>query len=206
LYPARGNTISGTVSVVMLGGKEREDRSNVVVFLDGVSAAPERLVPWRTHRITQKDARFEPRVLPVLRGESVEFPNDDFIFHNVFSLSESQPFDLGAYGPGQTKSVAFTRTGLVRVYCNIHPQMLSTILVLENPFFATTDADGRFVLSGVPDGTYALRTWQEYSGDHRQSVTLSGGALVSIPIRVQEDKVTIEHANKYGLPYREGYR
>jgi hypothetical protein len=206
LYPARGNTVSGAVSVVMLGGKEREDRSNVVVFLDGVLTPPGRLVPWQVHRITQKDARFEPRVLPVFRGESVAFPNDDFIFHNVFSLSESEPFDLGAYGPGQTRSVVFSRTGLVRVYCNIHPQMLSTILVLENPFFATTDAEGRFVISGVPDGTYALRAWQEYSGDHRQSLSLSNGAIVSVPIRIQEDKVTIEHTNKFGLPYRETYR
>lgn len=206
MFPALGNTVAGTVDVVTTGGKERKDRSNVLVFLEGVRASPDRLLPWRTHRISQKEARFEPRVLPLLKGESVEFPNDDFIFHNVFSLSEVQPFDLGAYGPGKSGSVVFPRAGLVRVYCNIHPQMLSTIVVLENPFFALTDEGGRFAITGVPDGKIVLRTWHEYGGDHRESVTLEGSTLVRVPIRIQEDKVTVEHRNKFGLPYREGYR
>jgi len=206
MFPAQGNTVSGTVDVVTTEGKEREDRSNILVFLEGVRPAPDRLPPARAHRISQKQARFEPRVLPILQGDTVEFPNDDFIFHNVFSLSETQPFDLGAYGPGKSKSVVFPRAGLVRVYCNIHPQMLSTIVVLENPFFALTDAEGRFVISGVPDGKFVLRVWHEYGGDHRESVTLAGSALVQVPIRIQEDKVKLEHRNKFGLPYREAYR
>ena len=206
MFPARWNTVAGEVSVSTIGGGEREDRSNVVVFLEGVRTPADRQAPWRERRITQKEARFEPHVLPIVRGEKVEFPNDDFIFHNVFSLSETQTFDLGAYGPGQSRSVEFPRTGLVRVYCNIHPQMLSTILVLENPFFATTDERGRFTIAGVPDGTYVLRAWQEYGGDHRETVSLQGGAVSTVRFRLVEDKVTLEHKNKFGLPYREAYR
>jgi len=206
MFPAQGNAITGTVDVVTVSGKARADRSGVLVFLEGVRTTPDRLLPWRAHRISQRDATFEPRVLPVLRGESVEFPNDDFIFHNVFSLSETQPFDLGAYGPGKSKSVVFSRSGLVRVYCNIHPQMLSTIVVLENPFFALTDAEGRFVITGVPDGKVEVRAWHEYGGDHRESVALAGSAVVQLQLRIQEDKVTVEHRNKFGLPYREAYR
>jgi plastocyanin len=206
MYPARGNTVAGEVSVAMLGGEEREDRSNVVVFLEGVPTPQDRVAAPRRRRITQKGAKFEPRVLPIVRGESVEFPNDDFIFHNVFSLSETRPFDLGAYGPGGSKSVAFPRTGLVRIYCNIHPQMLSTVIVLENPFFATTDEHGRFAITGVPDGTYVLRCWHEYGGEHRETVELAGAALAEVAFGIREDKVTLDHKNKFGLPYREAYR
>jgi plastocyanin len=205
-FPARWNTVAGEVSIATVDGSERKDRSNVVVFLEGVATPVDRATPWRARQITQQEARFEPRVLPIVRGEKVEFPNDDFIFHNVFSLSETQPFDLGAYGPGQSRSVEFPRTGLVRVYCNIHPQMLSTILVLENPFFATTDERGRFTIAGVPDGTYVLRAWQEFGGDHRETVELAGGKLATVRFRLAEDKVTLEHRNKFGLPYREAYR
>jgi plastocyanin len=206
MFPAVQNTVTGTEEIATTGGKAREDRSNVLVFLEGVEAPSERLAPWRTHRISQKQARFEPRVLPILRGEKVEFPNDDFIYHNVFSLSEIHPFDLGAYGPGKSGSVVFPRAGLVRVYCNIHPQMLSTIVVLENPFFALTDSEGRFVIPGVPDGKFELRTWHEYGGDQRLSLELSGAELFEVPLRIVEDKVTVEHRNKFGLPYRKGYR
>jgi hypothetical protein len=207
LFPARGNTITGEVTILTLDGKERADRSNVLVFLEGVPVDPSSLGPGRSYKILQEDTRFDPRVLPVLRGCTVEFPNDDFIYHNVFSLSETQPFDLGAYGPGKSKSIVFQRAGLVRVYCNIHPEMIATIVVLENPCFALTDRKGLFVISGVPDGTYALRTWHEYGGgDHCQNVSPSGSSVVQLVVPIREDKVTIEHKNKFGQPYRGAYR
>jgi hypothetical protein len=204
LAPARRNTILGQVKVLKLDGSEREDASNVVVFLDGVPREGQRLP--RSYRISQKDAQFEPRVLPVLAGSTVEFPNDDLVFHNVFSLSETQPFDLGAYGPGKSKSVEFTHGGLVRIYCNIHPQMVSTIVVLDDPCYALTDAKGLFVITDVPDGTWTLRTWHEFGGEHRESVTLTGAAVLERAITIQEDKNTVPHKNKFGKPYREAYK
>lgn len=204
--PARGNTISGQVQIRTSSGAQREDRSNVLVFLEGVPPDPIRPAGTNRYRISQKDTRFVPRVLPVLRGSTVDFPNDDFIYHNVFSLSETEPFDLGAYGPGKSKSVLFPRNGLARVYCNIHPEMVATIIVLENPCFALTDRKGLFVISGVPPGKFTLRTWHEYGGEYTRELTSAQTPLARLSISIQETKATLEHRNKFGKPYRGEYR
>ena len=203
--PARDNTVSGEVTIVAADGSRRVDRSNVVVFLEGEPLIRSWDLPRRNPRITQVDVQFEPRVLPVLVGSTVEFPNDDVIYHNVFSLSATQPFDLGAYGPGKNSSLVFTRTGLVQVYCNMHPQMTATIVVLGNPCFGVTDRLGCFALSGVPDGSYVLRTWHEHGGETRQEIVLADSAGARRSIVVQETGVTIKHKNKFGRPYREKY-
>lgn len=204
-FPAKHNTLSGVVRITTKQGEARADASNVLVFLEGVELDAANRAPWRSSRISQKDARFEPRVLPILAGSEVEFPNDDFIYHNVFSLSEVRPFDLGAYGPGGSRTVSFPRTGLVRVYCNIHPQMLSTIIVLDNPCFGLTDRKGRFVIPGIPDGKYILRTWHEFGGEARQAIELSGATITELTLPLQEERVVLEHKNKFNKPYREKY-
>jgi len=206
LAPARRNTITGQVTLLKLDGTEREDRSNVVAFLDGVPATALQPRPRRTYRISQKDTCFDPRVLPVELGSTVEFPNDDLVFHNVFSLSTTQPFDLGAYGPGKSESVEFGRAGIVKAFCNIHPQMATTIVVLENPFYALTDRGGLFVIQDIPDGTYVLRTWHEFGGESRESITIQGSVLVQRELRLQEQKTTVEHKNKFGKAYRDSYK
>ncbi|MBI5850378.1 MAG: cytochrome c [Planctomycetes bacterium] len=203
--PARDNTVSGEVAIVAADGSRRVDRSNVLVFLEGTNLVRSWDLPRRNPRITQIDVRFEPRVLPVLAGSTVEFPNDDVIYHNVFSLSETQPFDLGSYGPGKNSSLVFARTGLVQVYCNMHPQMAATIIVLGNPCFGLTDRLGCFVISGVPDGSHVLRTWHEHGGETREEIVLSGGVPARRSIVVQETGVTIKHKNKFGRPYRDKY-
>ena len=144
LFPARGNTIAGQVKILKPDGEEQADRSNVVVFLDRVKSETAFPRPRKNPVISQKNRRFTPRVLPVMKGTTVDFPNDDTIFHNVFSLSKTRPFDLDIYPPGKSKSFTFKRTGWVKVYCNIHPQMIVHIIVLDNPFFALTDQKGDF--------------------------------------------------------------
>lgn len=206
-YPARGNTIYGEVKIVTLDGKEREDRSHIVVFLENVSKGSwHSSVIEKRPAVSQKDRLFLPRVLPVLRGAVVDFPNDDTVFHNVFSLSRTRPFDLDIYKPGTSKSVKFSKPGLVKTYCNIHPGMVCNILVLQNPFFTVTDSTGFYVITGVPDGRYPIRWWHEFGGETREEITASGSSLYGIPKVIQETKKTIRHKNKFGKPYRGKYR
>ena len=208
-FPDRRNTITGEVTVVKADGlKTRRDRSNVVVFLEPLAPAsrPVAFLGEAPVVISQKNRSFSPRVLPIPRGTTVVFPNDDTIFHNVFSLSKARPFDLGIYAKGKVKSVRFSDTGLVKVYCNIHPDMISNILVLNNPHFAKTDKKGRYLIPGVPDGSYTLRAWHEFGGEFRRRVEISGNALNRFPIRIQEERKTLGHKNKFGKPYKKKYR
>ena len=115
----------------------------------------------RTVKTTQKDANFEPHVLPVMVGTTVRWPNEDDIFHNVFSMADAQPFDLGYYKKERVPEVVFDKVGRVDVFCAIHTKMHCVVLVVPNPFFAKADDKGRFVIPNVPAGTYKLRAWHE---------------------------------------------
>lgn len=139
---------------------------NFVVFIEGTvgtntaaPATPAQVVT--TKRVAQRGAMFSPHVLPVMVGTTVEWPNDDDILHNVFSISESNPFDLDLYKKPVVKSVKFDKPGRVDVFCSIHTAMSCIVLVLENPYFAATDKDGRYKIEGVPTGRYRLKAWYE---------------------------------------------
>jgi hypothetical protein len=107
----------------------------------------------------------------------VDFPNSDRIYHNVFSLSKTRPFDLGRYAVGRSKSVRFDRPGIVRVFCDIHSHMSAFILVFSHPFFAVTEATGRYRIDNVPPGTYTLVAWNEgVASESRQVVVADGGS------------------------------
>lgn len=135
--------------------------SNVVIYLDSVHADDAEVVAAARLAIEQRGETFKPHVLPVLRGSTVEFPNEDPVFHNVFSLSSSRSFDLGRYPRGSSKSVQFDRAGTVQVFCHIHSDMSAVVLVLDNPFFAIPAAPGRYAIDGVPAGEYRLVAWHE---------------------------------------------
>jgi len=136
-----------------------------VVYVEGSlsskPALPEKPVVVDTRRILQKGAVFTPHVLPVRVGTTVEWPNNDDIFHNVFSISETKTFDLELYKHPVIKSVTFDKAGRVDAFCSIHAKMHCIILVLENPFFSTTDEKGRYTITNVPPGTYKLKAWHE---------------------------------------------
>jgi plastocyanin len=147
---------------------ERLDYSELrdfVVFIDGplgTNAAPARpLQVVTTRKINQKGAAFSPHVLPVMVGTTVEWPNEDDIFHNVFSISEAKQFDLDLYKHPVVKRVTFDKPGRVDAFCSIHKAMNCVILVLENPYFAATDDQGRYLIANVPPGTYKLKAWHE---------------------------------------------
>jgi len=133
----------------------------------------------------QRNETFVPHVLAITVGTVVDFPNSDKTFHNVFSYSRPQRFDLGRYAVGRSKSVRFDRPGVVRVFCDIHSHMNAFILVFSHPFFDVTDAEGRFRLDNIPAGTYTVVGW--YEGDPRTSraVTVPPGGVVDLELVVQ---------------------
>ncbi len=160
-----------------------ELRSVVVYLKDATVAGP---LPLTRAQIRQEGESFSPRVVAITRGSTVEFPNFDPYFHNVFSLSGAATFDLGRYPDGQSRARQFTRAGVVKVYCHIHSQMSATVLVLDHPFFVAPDADGQFSIGNVPPGDYTLVGWHERVGEYATRVTVTSGhttmAAISLPI------------------------
>ena len=125
-------------------------------------------------RMDQKNQAFVPHVLAIVAGTTVDFPNSDRIYHNVFSLSRAKSFDLGRYATGRSKSVRFDRTGIVRVFCEIHSHMSAFILVFAHRYFAVTDDEGRFRIDNVPPGTYTLVAWNEAVPQTTRRVVVPG--------------------------------
>jgi plastocyanin len=157
------------------------DRRRSVVYLD---PAPQPAFGPREElraRMDQRDETFVPHVLAIVAGTVVDFPNNDQTFHNVFSLSKEQPFDLGRYAAGRSKSVRFDRPGIVRVFCDIHAHMSAFILVFAHRYFAVTDENGRFRIDHVPPGSYNVVAWNDSaSEDSRQVVVPDRGGDVEL--------------------------
>lgn len=163
---------------------EYGEMRDFVVYIDGpvgTNAAPEKPVQVvTTRKISQKGAVFAPHVLPVLAGTTVEWPNQDEIFHNVFSISESKQFDLGLYKQPEVKAVLFEKSGRVDVFCSIHKAMNCVVLVLENPFFAAADDRGKFTIMNVPAGTYKLKAWHERLPSLTKEITVPAQGEVTV--------------------------
>ena len=151
---------------------------------DGRSLPPKAPV---TATLDQHGARFEPDLIAIPVGSTVEFPNSDPIFHNVFSLSKAQPFDLGYYPQGQSRSVQFNRPGVVQVYCHIHANMYAAIVITASPWFQKPAADGSFSFSGVPPGRYHLIAWHKIAGLHKVDVEVPASGSAEATIRVPVD-------------------
>ncbi len=155
------------------------DLRPAVVYLE---TAPSRAFPdVEPMRATmdQRNETFVPHVLAVTVGTTVEFPNSDNIYHNVFSLRGPRPFDLGRYAAGRSKSVRFDRPGIVRVFCEIHSHMSAFILVFNHRYFSVTSSDGRYQISRVPPGRYTLVAWNEGAiRESRQVVVPEDGGAV----------------------------
>ena len=145
---------------------------NVVVYLKD---APKRPVTPVRAEIGQQDENFVPRVVAVPVGSTVAFPNNDQIYHNVFSLSRVKTFNLGKYPRGQSRSVTFDKPGMVRVFCEIHSHMSATVMVFDHPWFAVPTTEGRFELVAVPPGDRQITAWHERLGDTTLSVRVEAG-------------------------------
>ncbi|HXV86733.1 MAG TPA: hypothetical protein VD793_08550 [Gemmatimonadales bacterium] len=201
--------MSGRVTVAERGDKAAADVVTAVVWLEAVRAGG--AVPSRdTIRMVTQDKEFRPRVILVPQGGTVVFPNTDAFDHNVFSLSPEAPFDLGLFGRGQSKAVTFPKAGLIRVYCNVHPQMSAFIVVRDAPWYTQPRADGSFAIQNVPPGDYLLHVWHERGGAMPgQAVRVAADSPVSgLDLRLDARGYKfVQHLNKFGQPYaRRGRR
>ena len=150
-----------------------------VVYLDSAPGGAFELPEPGRAAMDQRDQAFVPHVLAITVGTTVDFPNSDLTFHNVFSLSRTRTFDLGRYSRGRSKSVRFDRPGVVQVFCDIHSHMSAYILVFAHRYFAVTDKGGAFAIPGIPPGSYTLAVWHEGEVRDTRAVTIpeSGGTI-----------------------------
>ena len=189
------------------GTAQRSDASNVAVWLIPLDVAPPSRPTQPAPRLVQRNKAFTPHVLIVQQGASVEFPNEDPFFHNVFSLFAGKRFDLGLYESGSSRAVRFDRPGASFLFCNIHPEMTAVVVVVPTPYYGTSDSAGRVNISAVPDGRYQLKLWHERSSPDElknleRVVTVSSAARVIGPISVSDSgTLTLTHKNKYGQDY-----
>ena len=161
------------------------ESTRVVIYLEGPGLPSGSPV---FAQIGQKGRRFEPELLHVPAGSTVGFPNNDPIFHNVFSLSKAGQFDLGYYPEGRTRTVRFEKPGVVQVYCHIHPNMSTTILVVPSAWHTQPGNDGAFTLSDVPAGRYQIVAWHRSAGMFKRWIEIpaSGSVEISMTIPLPE--------------------
>lgn len=194
---AQTGLVTGKVSVLN-DGNPKADKSGVVVYLENVPGA---VTSGGKKEIHQKNLAFTPGLMVIVKGTTVEFPNDDKVFHNVFSVSKAARFDLGLYKSGESKSVTFREAGVVDVYCNIHPQMVTKIKVLDNGFYAVTGTDGSFTIKNVPVGTYPAVAWHPRGSESRGQVSVTAGGNASFNPTINESSSQQRHLRKDGTPY-----
>ena len=197
---APGGRVVGTVKVTESDGKPAQ-HAEVIVYVVGF---PERGDPAAPAvQIAQRDRKFVPDLVAITVGESVSFPNGDPFLHNVFSQSPVRPFDLGSFKRGESKTKDFPNPGVVDVYCNIHPEMAATILVLPNRRHVRAANDGTFAIDGVPPGH-----WTVFAYARRADKPVSAPVDVEVGKDTHVDLALVrgaesEHLNKYGEKYHD---
>jgi plastocyanin len=148
---------------------------DVVVYLEGPNARISPRPGVGKPQLKQINQAFEPHVLGVPVGTTVDFPNGDLVYHNVFSYSKTKKFDLGYYGKGKSKTVTFDKPGMVQVFCDIHSTMSAYVLVVDSPFVTQPDESGSYAFPELPNGSYTLRVWHPDLGDRSMKVTVGDG-------------------------------
>jgi plastocyanin len=195
------SAVTGQVTILERHDRTANDLAQTVLWLTG-TAVPDG-VPSRVDMATE-GKQFTPRLTVLAPGSSVTFPNHDPFNHNVFSLSPEGPFDLGLYGRGEAKSVTFVRTGVIRVYCNVHAQMRGLVVVVASGLVTQPAADGSFRFESVPPGDYTLHAWHERGGETSQplQVTAAAHAPVMITLDARGYRL-LAHTRKNGQSYND---
>ena len=172
-YDVKAGSIKGKIEMPGVNNLE-----SFVVYIDGVKGTFP--LPAKRPEMNHQNLQFVPRNLAVMKGTTVDFPNSDNVLHSAFSISSSNPFELGIYGQGHEKFVTFKNSGLVELFCHIHSHMHAYVLVLDNPFFSMTAKDGSYMISNLPNGTYTLKAWAGPSDTMEKTVTINGDETVSL--------------------------
>lgn len=207
--PSLQELVVVTATVTVDGARREGGLHDVAVWLTPLDEPVQRVAAEQKtrHLMLQEDKRFTPHVLMVGVGASVDFPNSDPFFHNVFSMYDGKRFDLGLYEAGASRSVTFTRPGICYVFCNIHPEMSAVIVVVDTPYMVLSAPGGAVAIPGVPPGRYTLSVWhvryvpQGGRGSERE-VTVSAANRDLGTIRlIDSGKSLFPHKNKYGRDY-----
>lgn len=200
--PLSAAVVTGKVSFVTKRG-QNPIPGETLIRLEPVGVHPPKLAPSRFQMVT-RGKMLVPHILAIPAGSTVDFPNDDPISHNLFSLSSNNAFDLGLYRKGAGKSQKFDTPGLVNVYCNVHPNMSAVILVMDTPYYAFSDPSGNYSLTNVPAGRYRLIAWNEQGGETESpiEVTSTGTVTGTVAMTIDSRNYRLaQHMNKLGKPY-----
>lgn len=207
---AQGVDVTARVTIEGKTGaahKPLPNTADVVVWLTPLQPDPN--PPTMGHpgpyRLVQKDKMFMPHLLVVPAGSSVEFPNEDPFFHNVFSLFNGKRFDLGLYESGTSRAVRFDREGVSYIFCNIHPEMGAVVVALRTPYWGVSTPSGAVAIHNVPPGSYRMHVWSEAARATGTERTIQIGAtqmhLGEILLEGAADPLA-HHKNKFGEDYR----
>jgi plastocyanin len=207
---AQGSDVVGNIHVNVSeipGNSKRISPANVVLWLTPLDASLSAPIPKQHVRLVQKNKEFTPHLLVIPTGTSVDFPNLDPFFHNVFSLFNGRRFDLGLYEAGSHRSVSFDREGVSYIFCNIHTEMGAVVVSLRSPYYAVSSGDGSFIVHDVPPGRYRIQTWAEQLQPVSQNetelvvqVTAKGASLGTLNFVSGVDALA-HHKNKFGKEY-----
>jgi len=204
LLIAQEATVRGTVNVLHPSRSEAGS-ADVVVWLSSVNGK-DTVAPGPIAQLLQKDKRFTPHMLAVPVGTSIEFPNQDPFFHDVFSIYHGKPFDLGLYESGAVRKLRFSQPGISYIFCNIHPDMSAVVIALSTAHFTVTARDGSFRIPSVSPGRYRLRIWYEMASDAESSslsreIEVTSGESAIDTLTIHATNAPREHLNKYGEAY-----
>lgn len=206
-FPSPGPTPTATpvppgsvrVEVVLLRGGERLAGDDSVAWMEDMpatGATNERV------KLAQRDKQFEPRLSVVSIGSTIDFPNFDRVFHNVFSLSTAKSFDLGLYRKGKSKAVRFDHPGLVQVYCNIHPHMAAYLMIVDSDRYSTATADGVMTMRKIPAGRRTVKGWNVRGGMWTRQITVRPARTTTVIVELDISSWRdMPHLNKHGKEY-----
>lgn len=198
--PVAMGRLEGRVQI--LGKKNKKHKpSNVIITLKPFTAVQDTSEKNRTHEVDMRNKTYTPVAQTILKGDSLQFNNHDDIKHNVFSSSGDNTFDLGTFEGGGVRTVALQHTGIVKVYCNIHPEMATFVMVADNPLHAISNNKGEFVIENIPTGKYALSLWH-IRGESNTEVVIEAGVNSLQELLIDASSYQrVAHKNKFGEEY-----